>query len=108
MCNEAPTFRSHGSKVRSDDLKKVFVSGAMGSQQEQIKGLISTQFGREILDDMGFGIDTEILGAYGVACWARISGEVDYLREYDTWNLPAFLDSADIIDPCKGPADIHC
>lgn len=99
---------SRRSKVRVSEIKKVFVSGTMESQQDQIKELISTQFGEGILDDMSFGIDTEILGAYGAARWARVSGEVDDLREYDTWDSPSFLDPAEFVSPCRGSADIYC
>lgn len=98
----------HGNRVKGNDLKQVFVSGTIGLQQRQIEEAISTQFGRGVLNDLSFGIDPEILGAYGAACWARISGEVDYLREYDTWDMPAFSDPDAYPADYRGSADFGC
>lgn len=73
-------------------MKKVFVSGSIESQQGSIEMIIATQFGSDILDDMSFGVDPEILGAYGAAFLARISVKGDELRDLDTWNEPMFFD----------------
>lgn len=73
-------------------LKKVFVSGSPEMQEASIKKIIATYFGTSILDEMSFGVDPQILGAYGAARLIQIGEEYsDGLRDCELWDESVFV-----------------
>lgn len=75
-------------QVQGQYLQNIFLSGSIGQKQKEIEGILRSNFGHGIVDDMTFGIDPEILGAFGAAFDACLTEIYPELRDEYHWNDP--------------------
>lgn len=67
---------------------KVFVSGRVGGWRREISMVLEKYFDPSSIDATTFGIDPELVGAYGAACWIQVSAEHRCLRDMYNRNEP--------------------